>query len=143
MKTNLRIFSLRDRRFFRGVTLIEIIVVIGILSLLTAIVSTAVIPQLDDAKVKRCRIDIGNLVTALNTYYAKQGSYPDTVVGLEALVDTRILDKMPMDPWNKEYLYLFENGQPVVYSYGADGVEGGDGKNADVFSSELDKDGDV
>ena len=84
-------------------TLIEIIVVITILSLLMAAVGVAVIPQLDEAKVDRAKMDIQNIQNALKTYYAKKGNYPDTGAGLKALVDAQILEKMPVDPWDHEY----------------------------------------
>ena len=43
-----------------------------------------------------------------------------------------ILDKMPKDAWGNDYVYTLENGRPVVTSYGADGVPGGEGPNADI-----------
>lgn len=125
------------RRSARGMTLIEIIVVITILSLLMAAVGVAVIPQLDKAKVDRARMDIANIQTALKTYYAKKGSYPDTGAGLRALVEQQILEKMPVDPWDHEYVYLNEGGKPVVISYGRDGAPGGSDLDADLSSKDT------
>ena len=62
----------------------------------------------------------------LDTYYAKKGKYPDTGMGLKALVDAQIMDKLPMDPWDHEYIYLLESGKPVIKTYGKDGNEGGE-----------------
>jgi general secretion pathway protein G len=128
----------RRRRTARGMTLIEIIVVITILSLLMAAVGIAVIPQLEQAKRDRAKIDIGNIQQALKTYYVKKGSYPDTGTGLKALVDTQILEKAPMDPWDKEYVYMLEGGKPVIISYGKDGAPGGTDADADVSSKDSD-----
>lgn len=128
----------RERRPRRGMTLIEIIVVITILSLLMAAVGVAVIPQLDKARQDRARMDIGNLLTALKTYYAKKGQYPDTGAGFKALVDMQILEKMPTDPWDKEYVYLNEGGKPTVMSYGRDGTPGGTDIDEDISSKNLD-----
>ncbi|MFT3709565.1 MAG: type II secretion system major pseudopilin GspG [Archangium sp.] len=121
----------------RGMTLIEIIVVITILSLLMAAVGIAVIPQLDQAKVDRAKMDIANINNALKTYYAKKGNYPETGNGLKALVDAQILEKMPTDPWDHEYIYLNEGGKPVIMSYGKDGTQGGADSDADISSKDL------
>lgn len=135
MKTRSPLLRALTRRR-RGMTLIEIIVVITILSLLMAAVGIAVIPQLEQAKRDRAKIDIGNIQQALKTYYVKKGSYPDTGTGLKALVDTQILEKAPMDPWDKEYVYMLESGKPVIISYGKDGAPGGTDADADVSSKD-------
>jgi general secretion pathway protein G len=127
----------RRRPAARGMTLIEIIVVITILSLLMAAVGVAVIPQLDQAKVSRAKMDIGNIQTALKTYYAKKGNYPDTGAGLKALVDAQILEKTPVDPWDHEFIYVLEAGKPVIISYGKDGAPGGTDNDADVSSKDA------
>ncbi len=129
----------RRRRSARGMTLIEIIVVITILSLLMAAVGVAVIPQLDQAKVERARLDIANINNALKTYYAKKGNYPDTGGGLKSVVDAQILEKMPVDPWEHEYIYLNEGGKPVIMSYGKDGAPGGTENDADISSKDSGK----
>ena len=124
------------KRNRRGMTLIEIIVVITILSLLTAAVAVAVIPRLEEAKRDRVRLDISAVKQGLDTYYAKKGKYPDTGMGLKALVDTQIMEKVPMDPWDHEYLYVLEGGKPVITSYGKDGTPGGEGNDADISSKD-------
>jgi general secretion pathway protein G len=129
----------RRRRTARGMTLIEIIVVITILSLLMAAVGIAVIPQLDQAKVDRAKMDIANINNALKTFYAKKGNYPDTGMGLKAVVDAQILEKMPTDPWDHEYVYLNEGGKPVIMSYGKDGAPGGTESDADISSKDTGK----
>jgi len=127
----------RRRRAPRGMTLIEIIVVITILSLLMAAVGVAVIPQLEQARVDRAKMDIQNIQNALKVYYAKKGNYPDTGNGLKALVDAQILEKPPVDPWDHEFVYVLENGKPVIISYGKDGAPGGTENDADISSKDL------
>ena len=127
----------RRRRAHRGMTLIEIIVVITIVSLLMAAVGVAVIPQLNAAKVERAKLDIQNIQMGLKTYYAKKGNYPDTGGGLKALVDAQIFEKMPVDPWDHEYVYVLESGKPVIISYGKDGTPGGAEDDADINSKEI------
>jgi general secretion pathway protein G len=122
----------KSRRLARGMTLIEIMVVLVILGLIASAVVIAVFPQLQKARVDRTTLDIGNIDSALKLYNARKGKFPDTATGLKALVDMEILDKMPKDAWGNDYVYTLENGRPVVTSYGADGVPGGDGPNADI-----------
>lgn len=121
----------------RGMTLIEIMVVITILGLIAAAVGVAVIPQLEAAKRDRAALDIGNLKSGLKLYYTKKGSYPDTGTGLRALVETQVLEEVPKDPWGNDYLYLNEGGKPVITSYGADGTAGGEGSDADISSRDV------
>jgi general secretion pathway protein G len=120
------------RAAMRGMTLIEIMVVITIIGLIAAAVAVAVIPQLQRAQADRAALDIKNIEGALKLYYARKGNYPDTATGLKALVDLQILDAMPQDPWKRDYIYVLERGRPVITSYGQDGVPGGDGPNADI-----------
>src|SRR5262250_1547154 len=112
------------RSLARGMTLIEIMVVITILGLIAAAVAIAVVPRLEEARHDRAVLDIKNIEGALKLYYAKKGVYPDTTAGLKALVDTQILETMPKDPWNRDYVYMYEAGKPVIISYGRDGVPG-------------------
>ena len=124
------------RRRQRGMTLIEIMVVITILGLIMAAVGVAVIPKLDEAKQDTARLDIANINQALKLYYTKKGKYPDTGTGLRALVDTNNLERIPTDPWGREYVYMNEGGKPVIISYGADGTAGGEGPDADISSKD-------
>ena len=129
----------KQQRRRRGMTLIEIMVVITILGLIMAAVGVAVIPKLDEAKQDTARLDIANIQNALKLYYTKKGKYPDTGTGLKALVDTQNLEKIPTDPWGNEYVYMNEGGKPVLMSYGADGTQGGEGPDADISSRDTAK----
>ncbi len=129
----------KQQRRRRGMTLIEIMVVITILGLIMAAVGVAVIPKLDEAKQDTARLDIANIHNALKLYYTKKGKYPDTGTGLRALVETQNLEKIPTDPWGNEYVYMNEGGKPVLMSYGADGTQGGEGPDADISSRDSAK----
>ena len=120
----------------RGFTLLEILVVIAILGLLTGMVAVAVVPAFTQAKVDTTRTNIATTMDLLKQYYLRKNKYPDTGTGLKALVDEQITDKMPKDAWNNDFVYLLENGKPVVMSYGDDGVPGGDGVAADLSSKD-------
>ncbi|HZH04205.1 MAG TPA: type II secretion system protein GspG, partial [Myxococcaceae bacterium] len=97
-----------------------------------AAVGVSVIPRLQEARIERARLDIGNIENGLKLYYARKGRYPDTATGLKALMETQTFDSMPKDPWGNDFVYMNEGGKPVITSYGADGQPGGEGGDADV-----------
>ena len=137
-----------------GFTLIEIMVVIVILAMLAALVGPKLIGRTDDAKIQTTRTQIGSLETALKLYKLDNGTYPSTEQGLNALVskptagvipksykDGGYLEKkqVPKDGWGNDYLYISpgEHGDYDLFSYGADGAKGGDGKNSDISNWET------
>ena len=128
-----------QRRRTRGMTLIEIMVVITILGLIAAAVGVAVMPQLAKARQDRAALDIKSIHQALDLYKARKGKYPDTGSGLRALVETQALKELPKDPWGNDYMYLNEGGKPVITSYGADGQNGGSDEDADISSNAASK----
>lgn len=124
-----------QRRRNRGMTLIEIMVVITILGLIAAAVGVAVMPQLAKARQDRAALDIKNIQQALDLYKTRKGKYPDTGSGLRALVQEQALKEAPKDPWGNDYVYMNEGGKPVITSYGADGQSGGADEDADISSN--------
>ncbi|HEU5360548.1 MAG TPA: type II secretion system major pseudopilin GspG [Candidatus Deferrimicrobiaceae bacterium] len=132
-----------------GFTLLEIMVVIVILGLLAALVVPKLIGRTEEAKRTQTRLQIKNLEQALQLFKLDNGFYPGTEQGIEALVRTpetgRIpknyrkggyLDRVPKDPWGNHYAYISpgSHGDYDITSYGADGVPGGDGEDADINS---------
>ncbi len=117
-------------------TLIEIMVVIAILGLIAGAVSVNVIKRYVDAQRDTAALDIKSIDSALKVYYTRTGHYPDTASGLRPLVDTQILQRMPKDPWGHHYVYALEAGQPIITSYGRDGLPGGEGADADLSNRE-------
>jgi len=134
----------------RGFTLIEIMVVVVIIGLLAAIVAPNLIGNIDRAAVIRAKGDIRSIETALNLYRLDNFRYPSNDEGLEALVTNpgavstpnwnQYLRKVPSDPWNSTYRYRYpgQQGEFDVFSYGADGQEGGEALNADIGNWDLD-----
>jgi general secretion pathway protein G len=131
----------------RGFTLIEIMVVVVIIGLLAAIVAPSLIGQVDTAAVNRARQDIRAIETALNLYRLDNYRYPTTDEGLQALVSgggpdggRQYLRRIPVDPWNNPYQYAYpgRRGEFDVFSFGADGREGGEGLNAEIGNWDLD-----
>ena len=139
----------------RGFTLIELMVVIVILGILAAIIAPKLVGRTDEARITKARVDITNLETALKLYKLDNGVYPTTEQGLQALVEAPetgtaprnwreggYLEKnrVPKDPWGNDFVYLSPgvNGDFDLSSYGADGLAGGEGINADVNNWEID-----
>ena len=119
----------------RGMTLLEIMVVVTIIGLIMGAVVVAVMPVLACARQKRVMMDFSSIRQALDLYKAKTGKYPQTGEGLGALVSSKLLDKAPQDSWGHEYVYVLEGSKYTITSYGADGSAGGDGDDADLNSS--------
>lgn len=134
-----------------GFTLIEIMVVVVILSILGALIIPNVINKPDEARVAKAKSDIRAIATALEFYRLDNSTYPSTDQGLAALVTQPsgypeakkwnpegYLPKLPVDPWGNPYVYMSDGPAKFdIYSYGADGKEGGDGFNADISYSDL------
>ena len=121
------------RQRIRGFTLIEVMVVVVILSILAAIIVPKVMDRPDTARLVKAQSDIRALESALNLYKLDNFDYPTTDQGLEALVP-KYIDRLAADPWGNPYLYLSPglHGDMDVYTLGADGLQGGTGKNADI-----------
>jgi len=146
MSSTQRVASRRER----GFTLIEIMVVVVIIGLLAAIVAPNLIGNIDRAAVTRARADIRTIDNALNLYRLDNFRYPSSDEGLQALVTNpgeagapnwkQYLRSVPSDPWNNDYGYASpgRQGDYEIYTFGADGQEGGEGINADIGSWNLD-----
>ena len=136
----------------KGFTLIEIMVVVVILGILATIVLTNVMGREDEARINAAKTQIRALEGGLDGFKLDNGFYPATDQGLEALIRKpevgRIPNKwkeggylkparIPKDPWGKDYLYFSpgnEGREYEIVSYGADNEQGGEGKNADIES---------
>ena len=137
------------RNLQRGFTLIEILVVVSILAILGALIVPKIMDRPNEARIVAAKHDIGTVVAALKLYKLDNGRYPTTDQGLQALVEKPTsepvpgnwknggyLEKMPKDPWGRDYLYLNPGikREIDVMSYGADGQQGCEGFDADLGS---------
>jgi general secretion pathway protein G len=133
-----------------GFTLIELMVVILIIGLLATIVVQNLRSATDKAKRVKAQADISQLKSALDRYYLDAGSYPTSDQGLPALITAPsggndnndpkdwggpYIERIPLDPWGHAYFYQSDGNEYILKSFGADGVEGGEGKNADIDGS--------
>jgi general secretion pathway protein G len=129
----------------RGFTLLEIMVVVVILGILGALIVPNMFDQVDKARIEKARQDIKVIEAALDMYRLDNFRYPTTEQGLKALIEKptdgnvrnwkRYLRDLQKDPWDQEYRYSNPgaHGREVdIYTYGADGQEGGEGNDADI-----------
>ncbi len=142
-----RTFTASAHRGRRGFTLIELMVVLVIIGVLAALIVPNVLERADEARVTAARTDVNRLMQALKLYKLDNQRYPTTEQGLQALVARPTaspvppnwkpyVDKLPNDPWGRPYQYANPGvrGEIDVYSLGADGAVGGEGKDAEVGS---------
>jgi general secretion pathway protein G len=122
----------------RGMTLIEIMVVITILGIIAAAVAVNVVGQLADARVKQARTDLHTLENCLDLYKVDKGRYPSTEEGLQAVVAAGKCKAGLRDPWGNDYVYMYpgqvHGDRFDIKSYGADKAPGGEGENADIVN---------
>jgi general secretion pathway protein G len=138
----------------RGFTLIELMVVIVILGILAGLIIPRIMGRPEEAKQLKAKLTIESLETALNLYKLDNGGYPDTEQGLQALIEKPETGnipkkwreggyiekgKLPKDPWGNDFIYLSPgaHGPYDIISYGYDGVPGGEDKNKDINSWEI------
>jgi len=142
-----------DLKHQHGYTLTELLVVLVIISLLTAIVAPRLIGRVGKAKSTTARTQIENIISALDIYQLDMGEYPSTEQGLAALIikpelgeeQTNLWSgpymrrgKVPKDPWKNSFTYIRSaDGETIlVKSLGKDGQLGGEGENRDITSDD-------
>ena len=131
----------------KGFTLVELLVVLVILGLIAGLAGPRVLKYLGAAKSDTAMLQIEELGAGLDLFYLELGRYPNSVEGLNALVNIPSQlprwngpylrkSKIPPDPWGHPYNYKApgEHGVYDLYTFGADNSEGGDGEDKDVVS---------
>ncbi len=127
-----------------GFTLIELMLVVIIIGVLTAMVVPSLAGRGDQARRAAARADIdANLSTALDLYELDNHQYPTTEQGLASLLTKPTgspvpenwagpyfkKKRLPKDPWNHDYHYaspgVHNTTEYDLASYGKDAKEGG------------------
>jgi len=138
----------------QGFTLIELMIVVVILGILATTIMPKILSKPDKARVEKARFEIRQIMTALQLFKTENGRFPTTSEGLQALVSNpdpsglpgydpeAYLDKVPLDPWKHNYIYISPGVNSKDFdliSYGKDGENGGAGYDADIQSWNLDE----
>lgn len=135
-----------------GMSLMEILIALTLLGIAMTFVTSAVYDRLQEGSVESAKIQIQSLGDILEDYRRKCRSYPTTDQGLEALITKPTSGKeckryppngflqdgkIPMDPWDSEFVYESDGRKYTIISLGADSIDGGEGFDADISSEDL------
>ena len=130
----------------KGMTLIEIMIVLAILGGLIAVLVTQVTNRLKTANIRQAKIQMAEYGKSLDLYYTDCNQYPTTEEGLQALVAAPsscpnwgpdpYVKKINKDPWGGEFTYEFAGNSYVLRSLGSDRREGGTKDAADISSDQ-------
>ncbi|HUU03324.1 MAG TPA: type II secretion system major pseudopilin GspG [Myxococcota bacterium] len=120
-------------RDMRGMTLIEIMVVIAIMGMMATLITVFFVRQQEQAKVDGTKIQMHNIEEALDAFKIRAVSYPSTEEGLQILVTQGVMKSLPKDMWDNEFQYVRNNARSYsIKSFGADGASGGEGFDKDL-----------
>src|SRR2546430_2760527 len=107
----------RKRQSQRGITLIEMLVVVTIIALFAALVAPRMMGKADAARRTSAHAQINSFMTALGAYKLDTGTFPSTEMGLNALrvkpenagqwAGPYLPQDIPLDPWGHPYLYKY------------------------------------
>jgi general secretion pathway protein G len=133
----------------KAFTLVELLVVILIISLIATVISRRLFTGLGKAKRDIAKAKMANIESSIGRFYIDCGQYPNESEGLEALIvaPSELEEKWNgpylkrselLDPWKNLYDYIEEGqinpGSFDLISYGADGQEGGESDNEDIYN---------
>jgi general secretion pathway protein G len=132
--------------------MIEMMAVIVIIGILAGLVAVNVVGKIDKARATTTKANLKLLHGAVIQFKFDTGRYPSEDMGLTELIEPPTdvtgwaeggyLDTttLPKDAWGYDFAYQLapESGKPfVIISYGADGEEGGEGYDADLYSTDA------
>jgi general secretion pathway protein G len=132
------------RNLQRGFTLVELLLVLVILALIGGLVLPGIIGKAEGAKVKAAASQVSRIAMAVESYYLDTGTTPESLAQLvtdggdPGWNGPYVKESSLKDPWGREYEFRMpgEHGEFDIFSLGADGQPGGEGKNADINSWE-------
>jgi general secretion pathway protein G len=113
--------KLRRLRRSRGMTLIEIMVVLVILGLIAGSIGFAVFARLKEAQIKTTQLDLRAISEGVDLYHVETGNWPDNL----GVLVPKFLKEIRKDPWGNDYQYVRTGDGYDVYSYGPDKAQGG------------------
>lgn len=111
----------RRRKAARGMTLIEIMVVLVILGLIAGAIGYNVFNQLKEAQVRTATLDLKAISNGIDLFHVETGQWPE---GLQQLTP-KYIKELHKDPWGSEYAYVRTGEGFDVYSFGPNKAQGG------------------
>ncbi len=136
-----KVVSRRRSARRRGMSLVEVMVVIAIILTLMSILAFGVFSAFGNAQYDMTKITMTRVAERIDIYQLRKKKAPGTNDGLTAVFGN---EAVPMDGWNHPFMYVSPgpNGEPYeLVSLGADGQEGGTGNDEDIVWSEVKKGG--
>jgi len=139
----------RMKRKEKAFTLVELLVVILIISLIATVISQRVFTGLGKAKRDIAKAKMVIIESAIGRFYLDCGQYPDESQGLSELLEMPadleekwrgpyLKESELFDPWDNPYIYIEEGivnpGGFDLISFAADGMEGGEGDDEDIYN---------
>lgn len=125
----------------KGMTLVEIMVVISIIGLVMAMVTVNVMKRFEKAKEQTTKTQIRAIEQALEQYYLDNGNYPSGDQGLRALAEGEYLKggKVPKDPWKREFVFVVPGSEGNPYEIISAGPDKQEGTEDDIKSTNLEE----
>ena len=135
-----------------GMSLMEILIALTLIGIAGTFVVGKILDSLEEGRVESAKIQIRNISERLKDYKRKCGTYPTTEQGLDALIEKPtggkecprypaegFIDggKIPLDPWDTEFIYESDGRKFTIISLGSDREEGGEGFEQDLNSNDL------
>jgi general secretion pathway protein G len=127
-------------------SLIELMIVVIVIGIIAATIAPRIVGTTHDARVGSAQASVAELRSALERFYIHMDRYPTNEEGLNALVEPPAgsadqwrgpyIERLRLDPWGNPFQYRVPGSQNRafdVWSRGADGVDGGEGKGADIW----------
>ncbi|MDR2342804.1 MAG: type II secretion system major pseudopilin GspG [Campylobacteraceae bacterium] len=135
----------------KAFTLMELMIVIMILGLLTAIVVPNLVGQSERARRDLVCIQMKTIGESLKMFRADFGNYPQLDEGLNALIKNPDQQRYknypnggylsaqstPKDSWGTEYIYIVDGENFDIISLGRDKKEGGNSDDEDIYFSKC------
>lgn len=136
-----------------GFSILEILIGLALIAGIGSIVVTSVMKSAHEGKVQTAKIQMNGFADALKHFRRHCGRYPTTEQGLRALIEkptsgreckryqpggylNEDATEIPLDPFDSEYYYVSDGRKFNIASFGTDGVQGGEGEDADVWYKE-------
>ncbi len=132
----------------KGMTLIEILVVLGILGTIITVLAPRIFGNRQKANVKVVKLQMSKLSASLEEFYSDCDQYPESLDQLLTAPGSDVCEswgptsyvkseKELKDPWKTPYVYTNDGGSYTILSYGKDKQPDGEGFDADISSEDL------